>query len=503
MTQSFNQLPAAWRNVKIGDLCDLKNGRAFKPEDWATKGLPIVRIQNLNNPDAPFNHFKGEVRDRFLIDKGCLLFAWSGTPGTSFGAHIWRGSKAVLNQHIFRVDFEAGLVDKHYFKYAINFRLDELIAKAHGGVGLRHVTKGKFEETIIPLPPLNEQRRIVAKIEELFSELDKGVESLTTAREQLKIYRQAILKHAFTGRLTEERKPKGANWPLRPVAALLSAPLCNGRSVKDRAGGFPVLRLTALKGGTIDLTKHKEGNWDRTAALPFLVTTGDFLVARGNGSKHLVGIGGLVGEIEKETAFPDTMIRLRLDHSKVLPKYFSLCWNSRILRDQIERDARTTAGIYKINQDHVSAFTLPVPSLAEQAEIVTILGIKLEAVDVMEAEIQASLARANALRQAILKRAFSGQLVAQDSADEAASVLLERIRTQKTTAMPAKARKIKKGNTPARDATIIPFPHAIASITTTDLHAGVIGLAYNQHEQGHRTNTFGHVKAEKIAHLVC
>ena len=75
-------------SIALGSLCELVNGRAFKPTDWSEEGLPIVRIQNLNNPKAPFNRFNGELRPRFLIDSGALLFAWSGTPGTSFGAHI-------------------------------------------------------------------------------------------------------------------------------------------------------------------------------------------------------------------------------------------------------------------------------------------------------------------------------------------------------------------------------------------------------------------------------
>ncbi|MCP4183886.1 MAG: specificity determinant for hsdM and hsdR, partial [Hyphomicrobiales bacterium] len=185
MMEKEQKLPDTWETVEIGKLSDLKNGRAFKPTDWTKDGLKIVRIQNLNNPDANYNNYSGEVRDRFIINTGDLLFAWSGTPGTSFGAHIWRGERAVLNQHIFRVDFDETIVSKKYFNYAINQKLSELIQKAHGGVGLRHVTKGKFEETVIELPPFSEQRRIVAKIEELFSELDKGVESLKTARAQL------------------------------------------------------------------------------------------------------------------------------------------------------------------------------------------------------------------------------------------------------------------------------------------------------------------------------
>jgi len=314
-------------------------------------------------------------------------------------------------------------------------RVRDYLAHNASGVGgsLMRARPGLFDSITIALPPRNEQRRIVAKIEELFSELDKGVEALTTAREQLKAYRQSVLVHAFKGKFTEDsRRGKATLWRTLPVSELLGAPLCNGHSVKDRTGGFPVLRLTALKNGPIDLNESKEGAWDRNDALQYLVKSGDFLVARGNGSKQLVGIGGIVGEVRKEVAFPDTMIRLRLGPN-VDHRYFAYCWNSRIVRQQIERDARTTAGIYKINQDHISKFVLPVPLMDEQKEIVRILDERLDCTDFSIRQIDAEIARANALRQSILKQAFSGQLVAQDPSDEPASVLLERIRKERET----------------------------------------------------------------------
>ncbi len=129
-------LPRGWVATPIGSLCSLINGMAFKPTDWATVGLPIIRIQNLNRPDAEFNHCNTDVEERYIVEPNELLFAWSGTPGTSFGAHIWRGPRAVLNQHIFRVLFDEDEIDKGFFKIAINAKLDELIRQAHGGVGL-------------------------------------------------------------------------------------------------------------------------------------------------------------------------------------------------------------------------------------------------------------------------------------------------------------------------------------------------------------------------------
>ena len=148
-------LPKGWAKAKIADLVELKNGHAFKPSDWQQDGLPIVRIHNLNNPEAPFNYFPGSLPDRFRIRNGDLLFAWSGTPGTSFGAHIWTGDEAWLNQHIFRVDFDSRFLDERFLRLAINRNLDDYIFQAHGGAGLAHITKGKFEssELMIALFP--------------------------------------------------------------------------------------------------------------------------------------------------------------------------------------------------------------------------------------------------------------------------------------------------------------------------------------------------------------
>jgi len=173
--QAMNSLTAsqsvngASRTVRVGESLRLVNGRAFKPTEWKKSGLPIVRIQNLNNPDAPFNYYEGQLPEKFLLDDGDLLFAWSGTPGTSFGAHIWRRGRAWLNQHIFKVHFDDKQFDKRYLQLAINRNLEQYIRAAHGGAGLAHITKGRFEESTLPCLPLDEQQRIVAEIEKQFT----------------------------------------------------------------------------------------------------------------------------------------------------------------------------------------------------------------------------------------------------------------------------------------------------------------------------------------------
>lgn len=154
--------------VEIGDVCDLVNGRAFKPSDWETQekgGRPIVRIQNLNNRDAEFNYYSGEVAEKYIVKPEDLLFSWSGSRGTSFGAHIWYGDEAILNQHIFNVYFDKERAIKKYMYYILNQVVEEVEQNLHGGVGLVHITKGNLEKIKIPLPPLSIQEEIVAEIE--------------------------------------------------------------------------------------------------------------------------------------------------------------------------------------------------------------------------------------------------------------------------------------------------------------------------------------------------
>lgn len=156
-----------WEKVKIGDLCDLYNGKVFKPSDWEKEesgGLPIIRIQNLNNDKSEFNYYSGKIDKQVIVNNGDLLFSWSGSRGTSFGPHIWKGQKAILNQHIFKVVHKNNIL-KEFFYLMLKDAVKEVEENLHGGVGLVHITKGNLERIEITLPPLDIQKQIVEKIE--------------------------------------------------------------------------------------------------------------------------------------------------------------------------------------------------------------------------------------------------------------------------------------------------------------------------------------------------
>jgi len=199
------QLPEGWKKTTLGEIATYVNGRAFKPIEWSKTGIPIVRIQNLNNPNAEYNYYDGNIEEKYHIRNGDLLFAWSA----SLGAYIWKGKYAFLNQHIFKV-LPKENIDKTFIYYLLDKVTNELYAKAHGS-GMVHVTKGKFEATSVNIPPFETQQTIVNKIESLFDEIDEGIGRLKTAAQQIQQYRQSLLKNAFNGELTKEWRSKHAD----------------------------------------------------------------------------------------------------------------------------------------------------------------------------------------------------------------------------------------------------------------------------------------------------
>ena len=201
-------IPNSWEWVRVRNCTELFNGRAFKPSDWTITGLPIVRIQNLNDEKAPFNYYDKLVDKDVHLYGGELLFAWSGTPGTSFGAHIWRDQEAVLNQHIFKLLFDETAIFKPYYMYALNQRVGNLIKAAHGSAGLQHVTRGVFESTLIPLPPFAEQIRIVEKLNVLFPIVDhysNAYDNLNNLQAAFpEALKKSILQEAVQGKLVPQ-----------------------------------------------------------------------------------------------------------------------------------------------------------------------------------------------------------------------------------------------------------------------------------------------------------
>lgn len=149
-----------WKTVRLGDIATYINGYAFKPSDWGTEGLPIIRIQNLTGNDYETNFFNGEIPQKYYVKNGDVLISWSA----SLGVYEWNNGTALLNQHIFKVVFNKIEVDKKYFIFTVANLLNEMAKQTHGST-MRHITKTDFDNMQFPLPSLKEQKHISELLE--------------------------------------------------------------------------------------------------------------------------------------------------------------------------------------------------------------------------------------------------------------------------------------------------------------------------------------------------
>ena len=360
------------------------------------------------------------------------------------------------------------------------------------GVNLPRVNFQTLSRFKIPLPPLPEQHRIVAKIEELFTKLDAGINELYKAQSQLKRYRQSVLKSAFEGKLTEawraehqdeiepasvllervlterrkkweteqleqmrakEKMPKDDKWKAKykePVAPdmielpklpkgwtwatveQLSTKIQYGSSKKTDAdsNGVPVLRMGNIVDGKIVLNNLKYLPKEHNEFPELLLNKGDLLFNRTN-SRELVGKTAVYTGIPNPCSFASYLIRVRF-HPSIDSMIAAYYINSVYGKDWILSVVSQQAGQANINGTKLKLLAVPMPPEKEQQVLVEEVERHLFAADEVEKTITAELKRAEQLRQSILKKAFSGKLVSQDPNDEPASILLERIKAEKS-----------------------------------------------------------------------
>lgn len=345
-------------------------------------------------------------------------------------------------------------------------------------------------KSVIHLPPLPEQRRIVAKIEELFSELDKGIESLKTVREQIKVYRQSLLKHAFEGKLTEEwreenkdkletaeallkriqterekrhqqqladweasgkqgGKPKAPkalppltadelaklpelpdSWEWVKVGAIGDVQLGRQRSPSNRSNNFPTkyIRAGNLTDNGLNLENVLDMDFEPEERKRFLLNVGDVLLSEASGSASQVGKPAIWrGEIE-QCCFQNTVIRVQ--SLPELSEYLFWVFRTFYISGVFSK-LSGGVGINHLSAGKLANLAIPVAPVFEYQKLLEMINEKFSLIENLEQAIDQALQQAEAMRQSILKKAFSGQLVPQDPDDEPASVLLERIRAEK------------------------------------------------------------------------
>lgn len=396
----MSDIPPGWREATLGSLGRYLNGRGFKKSEWRNSGLPIIRIQNLTGSNDAYNYYQGEPEDRYTARPGDLLVSWAAT----LGAYIWTGPKAVVNQHIFKVESN---IDTKFHKYLLDFKLQELTRQAHGS-GMVHVTRGVFESLSVIIPDrLTEQRAIVDILDDHFSRIDAATATLEGSLRRARAWRHKLVDSLIWD--------TGA--PNQPAGSLLREPMRNGhsaRAVRDGEAGIRTLTLTAVTRNVFndEFTKMATADPQRVAGL--WLKSGDLLVQRSN-TPQLVGSSALYDGPNDWAIFPDLLIRLRANPDLISSRFMAAALGSERAHRYLRSKAKGLAGsMPKIDQSAIASTLIPVPPKREQAAILAQLAESDELIQRLSLAITEALHRSIVLKRSLLSAAFKGRLGGKD-----------------------------------------------------------------------------------------
>lgn len=389
--------PSNWKTYKLGELAHYINGKAFKPEDWKTSGLPIIRIQNLTDRRKLFNYCDQPVEARYYVNDGDLLISWSAT----LGSFIWDRGPAVLNQHIFKAIPNTELVDRDFLHFLMLETLEEMAGHAHG-IAMKHITKGKFEAIEVAIPQLSEQRRIVARIKECM----QLVEEIEGLRQSATLEASDIEFACFHDALLQGANEKG--WPIRTLGDVAKS-FRYGTSQKAHAEslGVPVLRMGNIQRGYLNYSDLKYIAVSGAELDRYRLTPGDILINRTN-SLELVGKAATFDRPDGDWIYASYLVRVEVDRALVHPDFVTAVINSRVGRNYVMQTARRAIGMVNLNAKEMAKFPMPLPSLSEQQQVVN----ELQIARPLAEEMRAAMAEPELgfLRQSILRKAFAGDL---------------------------------------------------------------------------------------------
>lgn len=405
----------------LGEIGSYLNGRGFKKSEWRESGRPIIRIQNLTGSGGEFNYYAGEAEERHIVRDGDLLVSWAAT----LGVFLWHGPEAVLNQHIFKVDSR---IDPAFHRWLLEYTLASLQDRTHGS-GMVHITKGNFDSTPVQLPPLAEQGRIVAAIEEHLSRLDAAETALTRAEHRVRVLDRVRVRQAF----------EAGGWPwttLGEIAEIKGGVTKDSKRQSDASFvEVPYLRVANVQRGRLDLSDVTTIHVHPDKAEALRLEPGDVLLNEG-GDRDKLGRGWVWEGQVSDCIHQNHVFRARLNDA--FDPYFVSTHANTWGRAWFEAHGKQTTNLASINLGTLKQLPIPAPPRSEQQAI---MGALQEAGDVKTRVLEVidhARLRARVLRRSILAAAFSGQLVPQDPTDEPASVLLDRIRAERAAAEPTK-----------------------------------------------------------------
>lgn len=412
---------SSWVQTTLGELCILDNGVKVHGEK-----LPLLDVKYLRGKKEAEYLDSGVV----LNDGQYAILVDGENSGEVFRIHE-KGYMGSTFKRLLCPDDRL----LNYLLYILKFNQKNFRENKKGSA-IPHLDKKLFKELSVFLPPLAEQGRIVAKIEELFAGIDAGVENLKSVKNQIALYRQSVLKSAFDGTLY-----KTTEWNIDVLKNLCSVISDGDHQPPPKAkNGIPFIMISNINKNLINFedTNFVSENYYTSLSEKRKPKWGDVLYS-------VVGSYGIpvLIDFQKEFCFQRHIALLRPNTNKIFSKFLFYMLRSRNVYNQAT-DCSTGTAQKTVPLSGLREIHIPVPTLAEQERIVAEIESRFERVDALETAVDRALNDAEKLKQAVLKKAFSGELVPQNPDDEPASVLLDRIRAERAAEQRANPKKGKQ-----------------------------------------------------------
>jgi len=474
MSKQELELPQGWIKTKLDNVViRISNGTTEKQTKEKTK-FPVTRIETISDAEINLNRVKylrkcsKKILDHYKIELGDILFS-------NINSDLHLGKTAIFQltdlnlihgMNLLLIRSNSNIIIPKFLNFIFNYQRSSgyFFSIAHHAVNQSSINQTNLKKTPILLPPLNEQQRIVSKIEELFSKIDSAKQSLEHTKLQLEQYRASLLKSAFEGKLTEKWRTETKSIPdiewsdyekqkitiikiynenLKDIVNItndwywlniksLSESMKNGIYKEKKFytdDGIACLRMYNIENWKLIWKKIKRMDLTSDEISEFELKPDDILFNRVN-SMELVGKAALIPKNIEKCVYESKNIRLRFKTKYIKPKFIHM-WLSFASRHYFNKNFQQTTGMASVNQGQLGNLPIPYCSLEEQEQIISKIEQGFSLIENTSQMIHSTLQILQTIKISILKQTFEGKLVPQDPNDESAQMLLERIKSTK------------------------------------------------------------------------
>ena len=394
----IGDIPTNWRRSKLKYLGEYINGYAFKPADWSSKGHQIIRIQDLtgSNSGEP-NYFDGILDEKYHVVNGDILVSWAAT----LDAFVWKKEDGWLNQHIFKAVPNEKIV-KGYFLWLLKVAMDNMNNDDKHGIVMQHVTIGLFNNYVVPLAPYTEQQAIADYLDKTCSKIDEIIAEAKASINEYEKLKQATIDENMFGYDSVHIK-------LRQLGSLK-----NGLnfSHSDDVANIKFLGVGCFKDNMIlsKVNDFADEHIDFEISEEYLLSNGDIVFVRSNGSKELVGRSIMVENIDYPVTFSGFCIRFRNMHTELVDNRFLLYYfRTTHFKQSLLKYSNDSTNINNLNQEMLNAIYINAPVINEQKLLVKKLEKQVFVIDSLISEKESLINDLEAYKKSLIYEVVTGK----------------------------------------------------------------------------------------------